>query len=196
MNISLNLSRAHIVANQINKMISNLEQEIYRGIEHRVYAYTPLERAAGEAVAKGAKFLENLELLGRLVGIKDDIRIQLAKKNAEELVSEKLTKLHSLADTRRVFERLRDNIKSRDLVNMDEIPNKITLIEQSNGTLGSSFFVNVIGNDYLEDLDKSIQNIDARVAFIKNEINSINARNFIKVSIDEDIAAQVGLIAV
>lgn len=195
MNISLNLSRAHIVANQIGKMISRLESDICQGIEHKVFAFTPLEKAAGEAVAKGSKFLENMELLGRLVNVKDDIRTQLAKMNAEMLVSEKLTSLHSLADTRRMFERLRDNIKLRDMVDVDEIANKLTLIEQSNGTLGSSFNVNVMGSDYLGVLEKSIQNIDARVAFIKNEINSINASNFINVEIDEDIAAQVGLIA-
>ena len=196
MNISLNLSRAHVVANQIGKIVMRLEHELIQGIEHRVSAFTPVEKAAGEAVAKGAKFLENMELLSRLVGVKDDIRTQLAKKNAEMLVSEKLTSLHSLADSRRLFERLRDNIKVRDMIDMDEIPNKLTLIEQSNGTLSSQFNVNVVSSDYLNTLEKSIQNIDARVAFIKNEINSINANNFIVVDIDEDIAVQVGLIAI
>ena len=196
MNISLNLSRAHIVANQIGKIVMRLEHELIQGIEHRVSAFTPVEKAASEAVAKGAKFLENMELSGRLVGVKDDIHTQLAKKNAEMLVSEKLTSLHSLADSRRLFERLRDNIKARDMVDMDEIPSKLTLIEQSNGTLSSQFNVNVVSNDYLETLEKSIQNIVARVAFIKNEINSINANNFIVVDIDEDIAVQVGLIAI
>ena len=49
MNISLNLSRAHVVANQIGKIVMRLEHELIQGIEHRVSAFTPVEKAAGEA---------------------------------------------------------------------------------------------------------------------------------------------------